>query len=127
MIDEMISRNQDFLRKVRLCLYLIFGLGLFGCSVLKPRNGNGANIKTYRISCDLLPGYKESSLFTALDGTVIINIDRSPAKAGFAALPEQFTLWVSVNNETDLQRVLQKLQYAGFRIRGFYLTKLIDE
>jgi hypothetical protein len=105
-----------FLRKVRLCLYLIFGLGLFGCSILKQENKAVTSLKTYRISGDLLPGYDESGLYTALDGSTIINIDHLPVAAGFTILSEQFVLSVKVDDEADLQRVLSRLQSSGFRI-----------
>ena len=112
----MNHKNQGFLRKVKECLFLLFGLGLFSCSVLKPENQAGTALKTYRISGDLLPGYDESGLYTALDGTSLVQIDHLPITAGFATLQVQIMLSVRVNNEAALQRVLFRLQSSGFRI-----------
>lgn len=109
-------KNRGFLRKVRPCLYLVFGLGLFGCSVLKQENKPDTDLKTYRISGVLLPGFEESSLYAVLDGTTGLQIDQPPVTAGFATLPEQLTLIVRVNDEAGFQKVLERLQANGFRI-----------
>ncbi|MDB5159569.1 MAG: hypothetical protein JWR50_4276 [Mucilaginibacter sp.] len=112
------NKNQDFLRRVRLYLYLIFGLGLFGCSVLKEGTSTDVRLRTYLISGDLLPGYEESCLISALDGTVVINVYRLPFTAGLKQFPGPFTLSVRVNDDAALQRVLERLQFYGLRVRN---------
>jgi hypothetical protein len=114
----MRNKKSDFLRKARLCLFLLLGLGLLSCSVLKQENESGASLTAYRISGDLLPGYNENGLLEVLNGVAIINVDQRPYTSAFKELPEQFILRVRVNNETALQRVLARLQSIGFRIKN---------
>src|SRR6266481_2229569 len=111
-------KNQDFSRKVRLCLCLIWGLGLLGCSVFKPESKATHDLKNYRVVVETLPGYDESSLLTVLHGSVIISVERPFYTAGFKELPEQFILSIGVNDEPALQSILRRLQSSGFRISG---------
>jgi len=109
-------KKQGLLTKARLCLYLVFGSGLLGCSALRQRDKPDTGLKASRISGALLPGYDESSLYTALDGTTIMHIDQLPEGTAFGILPEKFTLTIRLNDKMALQQVLSRLQSSGFRI-----------
>jgi hypothetical protein len=116
------QKNRDFLRKVRLCLWLVFGLGLFGCSVLKPQSEPVTDLKTYRLTINMLPGSDENGLLAALDGAAIINIDRLPfVQLNIGESIEQFTLSIRVNGEIALKRIFLQLQSSGFIITNYTL------
>ena len=116
-------KKQGFLTKARLCLCLIFGSGLLGCSTLREGSKPVTELKIYHITANRLPGYEDVNLLALLDGVLIRDINGPAFSEGVKELPGQLNLSLGVNNEIVLHQVLSRLQSSGFRIGSSILEK----
>lgn len=111
-----------FFRKVGLCLSLFLGIILASCSVLKPHSEPFKNLRTYRLTVNMLPGSNRNDLLAALNDTAVINIDQPPlVEINIEEPGELFTLSIRLNSDTDLQTIFSQLHATGFIIRNCVL------
>jgi hypothetical protein len=115
-------KNQDFLRKVRLCLCLLIGIWACSCTILRRDNNDLESSKNYLLTVFLPPGFPESELLSELGDTVW--------QPGYPALipdvfdinkPVQFAIQVRLRDEAQLKLIQNRLMNAGLGTQYIYV------
>jgi hypothetical protein len=110
-------KKSGFLRKVRLCLCLIWGSSLAACSVLKPNEQEAASGKIYRVVVEINPGF-DGAILSSLN---IQSIESSNGPYALAINPgrvrERLTFLIRAADEARLQAVCSQLNNSGVLIK----------
>ena len=105
-------KNQGFFTKVRLCLCLILGIGMLGCTTLRIDSDKN---RTYQIRAMVAPGIDLSPLNNLLSKGKSIEVRQDLNRNGSSG---EISFVISVKNDEELQSNLSELTSAGVLIRG---------